>query len=306
MAQGVVDSVPVLDSREPVEVGNDGVVKVLDRARGRSRHGDVNRDPALSVGGQPDVLVEGVDRVAAVGPCHGRSRLRGRCGQIVQRGPGQGAVDRSEEERSVVLVDDHDEAAIPRGSGMLLLEAEVRGIPVMTVSDHESRVAKSCIDVASVLVLVDDPEAVVLPRGIIEFVRGCCGHDLVLKIAEFLGPVVHQKNGSGVDAHLVHPLSEFVGLLRVDALMGVHAALAQRVSTGAEVDCAHESTDGEPVLGVLMEVHRRCEVEIDVALGLPVEEALGHVAVGSGERTGHRWVRDPLWCKSDTSEAAHP
>ena len=100
--------------------------------------------------------------------CSATSRARGARGaeQLDERGAREGAMDGPEEQGSVVLVDEHGQAGVPRRTGVLLLQAQVGGVPVVAVGEEAARRREKLGDPCEGLGLADGPDALALTGAV--------------------------------------------------------------------------------------------------------------------------------------------
>ena len=107
------------------------------------------------------------------------------------------------------------------------------------------------------------------------------------------GAAVHQQDRCRVEPHRAHPCRELDDLLRVHALVGEDLALRRSRGQPGQVEGADEPTDGQPGVGVLVQVDGRHLVTGGQSALLPGLQTLRHATVGSREGAGGRRVPDP-------------
>ena len=133
----------------------------------------------------------------------------------------QDPVDGAEEQRGVVLVDQHRQAAVGRAAGCAALHPQVGGVAVVAVGDQgrasrpaPRRAASSSLGVA------DRPDPVPLARrGRRTRRSGSVASTASTSSRTGPGPRCTSRIGAGLSCHLGHPVGQLVDLHGVDALV---------------------------------------------------------------------------------------
>ena len=126
--------------------------------------------PAAAVRGGEGGRAEGVHGGGAVDQLEaGADHLGGR-GEVVQADAGQDPVDRAEEERGVLLVDQHRQAAVGRAAGGAPLHAQVGRVAVVAVGDQGLALGQPVVDGGEQLGVPDRPDPVPLLVAVHEVV----------------------------------------------------------------------------------------------------------------------------------------
>ena len=189
--------------------------------------------PRRAVGQHEVRAVEGPQCSEPIVRSHLGPRLAGGLHEGVERRAGQGAVDGAEEQGSVDLVDQHRESRVPRGAGVLLLEAEVGGVPVVTVGQEAAGGAQEGADPGEHVGVPDRPDALALLAAVEVAPVGLGAGHVGEHLAQLRLAVVHEQDRRRVEIHLVHPVGELAGLLGVDLLVGPDRAVGARRRTAS-------------------------------------------------------------------------
>ena len=224
--------------------GRAGSTRVPRRRRRSGPGGCCRGRPALVAGRAPSTSAPAARAAAA---------------SVVERGAGQRAVDRAEEQGGVVLVDQHGQAGVPRRAGVLLLQPQVGGVAVVAVGDQAAGLGAAASPMrASMLGVADRPDAVPLP-GAVEVAPVGLGaaSRSATQLAQLGGAVVHEQDRRGVELHLVIRSASSPACAGWMPSWGSTARSARSRGAPRHVEGADQAADGEPAGGVLVQVERR-------------------------------------------------
>lgn len=282
------------------ELRDDSRVQLLYGAAPRSEL-QGQGGPVPPVGHRQHVGVQSADRLLA------RARQQvvwcvvHRAHQFIHLDRAENPMDGTEEQRGVVLVDQHRQATIPARPGIRLLKLEVGGVPVVAVGDHRTT---GCQSLGYHLQpnVAHGPDTVLLLRVIHEGSFGRRFKERSDQLTHNPGPSVDQQDRGRVQAHLRHSLGQVPRPMRIDTFVRQYGAPFQVAGPSRRIQGTDQPADSDTARGVLMKIDRRKRVAGHAARGLPAAKPAGYVTIGSPERAGGGRIADPVRSKHQGAE----
>ena len=290
--QGLLDGVVVRHLRGTAGSGR-GPVEPFDRQQPPVR--DVDRRPGVAVGrdqgpgGQGDERRTGLQAPRRRTPRPGAAASR-------SSSPTPRSVRWMAPRKSggVVLVDQHRQSAVPAGAGVLVLQPQVGGVPVVAVGDEHGGRRELVVDQGDV------------GRGVGCATDRCCCSARSLK-SRYGVVVTRRRTRSRTSAGPSCTRRIGAGFISISSIRsassstctgwmpswGQHRPVVEPRGPAGEVEGADEAADGETARGVLVEVQRRRRVLAQVPAALPLRQPAGDGPVGSREGAGRGRVPDP-------------
>lgn len=166
----------------------------------------LDRSPSLPIGEDEAALVEGGQRSSPSLLLHGRTDADCCTTDVTEVRTGERAMDGTQEERGVELIDEHGEACLPWRPRVLLLQSQVGGISVMTVRQQAMSVLELAVDHRQVRRLTDCPDALAVTSTVQIVPVGSVQRETVEELSECCVAVMDQKDGRRVQTHVKHAI----------------------------------------------------------------------------------------------------
>ena len=204
-------------------------------------------------------------------------------GQVLQAHAGQHPVDRTEEERGVLLVDEHRQAAVGRAAGerrCMRRYAAYRWWPSAISAWLAARPRRGGPAARG----RGSPRPGAAGRcGPRSRRSGAPAITCCTTARTVAGARCTSRIGAGLSGQLGHPVGQLVGLRGMDPLVRQHGAVLRAGGPMRDVQRPDQAADGEPGGRVLVQVDRRLVVAAQLAALLPLREPGGDRPVRSGE-----------------------
>ena len=149
----------------------------------------------------------------------------------------------TEEQRGVLLVDQHRQAEVERAAGLAGLHAEVGRVPVVAVGDQRLAAGQGVGQRAEHLGVADRPDPVALVVAVDEVVGRVRGGNPSYERPHLRRSAVHEQDRRRVEGELGHPVGQRVRLGRVDALVGEHGPVLGAGGAVGDVEGADQPPD---------------------------------------------------------------
>ena len=212
-------------------------------------------------------------------------------------------MDRAEEERGVLLVDQHRQAAVGRAAGRAPLHAQVGRVAVVSVGDEGLARGQRLVDARRGA--RGSRIAQTRCRCSFRSTKSSTGGSASTRVHDRpdLGRrTVHEQDRCRVERQLGHPVGELVGLHGVDPLVREDGPVLGAAGPVRDVERADQAAHGEAARGVLVQVERGLVVAAELSAFLPLRQPGGDGPVRSGEEAPRGRVADAAGVQPDPVE----